>query len=292
MHKNTLESCILRYGDIDGPIIYDETVNKRVRHFKNRIEYWLDNGLDIENARAKVREVQRYRNTRAVISKRANTDYKLNNQIFIEYWLARGLTFEQASKAQSDVQRRNLQYFVSKYGETEGQIRYERSVTKRKTTWSRKDKAQHAEATMPKSFNPAGQEIQAIESFILANNIDRTCCKFGSPREQYWAQIPNVGFRRYDLAVFTDRTHTQLSMIMEYHGPGHINFSDYTESMRHERISINGKNLIHLGTYGEAYDNDKAKREYIEKHHPDALYIVMWYQDLKEKRFKINDLRR
>jgi hypothetical protein len=291
MHKSTLESFILRYGDTDGPIIYDKTVNKKVRHFKNRVEYWIDNGLDIKDAISKVREVQQHRGKLSRIRKESNPSYKLNNQRFIEYWLARGLTLEQALKAQSDVQRRDLNYFVNKYGETEGSIRYECSKLKRKSTWLTKDKIQHARSTTPKTFNPAGQEMQAIESFILANNIDRNCCKFGSPKDQYWAQIPGVGFRRYDLAVFTDRTHTQLSMIMEYHGPGHINFSDYTESMRHERISINGKKLIYLGTYGEAYDNDKAKREYIENLYPDVLYIVMWHGDLKEKRFRIDELR-
>lgn len=125
---------------------------------------------------------------------------------------------------------------------------------------------------------------------MKANNINPARCMFGSPKNQFIQLIPNLGYRRYDLAVFSDETLANLEIILEYHGPGHINFSDYHPLLENEYITINGKKLLHLGTYSTAYKNDLAKKTFIQDNYPGVKYIVMWYDDLKNKRFKIDEL--
>lgn len=132
--------------------------------------------------------------------------------------------------------------------------------------------------------------MQAINGFITTNNISVLNCRFGPPSEQFWQHIPEVGYRRYDLAVFEDSTCTKLKYIFEFHGPGHINFSDYRPELEHEMITIDGKKLAFLGTYGSSYKNDLTKREHILNNYPDVKYIVMWADDLKFRRFTIEQL--
>ena len=77
---------------------------------------------------------------------------------------------------------------------------------------------------------------------------------------------------------------------MEYHGPGHINFSDYSPEMKNAIITVNGTKLPHLGTYGNSYENDMIKRNHILKKYPHCKYYVFWNENLKEKEFKVYDL--
>ena len=171
-----------------------------------------------------------------------------------------------------------------------GEQKFLDSKNRRKKTWESKDLIDHGRRAVPKTYNPAGQEMQAIYGFLDANNIPQINCKFGSPKEQFWQYIPTVGYRRYDLAVFSDATQQQLKYIMEFHGPGHINFSDFAPELEHEQITVNGKKLAYLGTYGQSYHNDFHKKHHIVDNFPEVVYIVMWVDDLKNRRFKINEL--
>jgi len=81
-------------------------------------------------------------------------------------------------------------------------------------------------------------------------------------------------------------------IIVEFHGIGHINFSEYKEEMKDKIININGRQLIHLGTYGKVFDNDMIKRNYILTKYPWVEYYIIWTEDLINENFKKNALRR
>jgi hypothetical protein len=89
------------------------------------------------------------------------------------------------------------------------------------------------------------------------------------------------------LAVFDKE---KLLYIMEFHGCGHINFSDYDETIRDKVFEDNGKPLHFIGTYGKVYANDMAKRRHIEQTYPDAKYIVIWKDDFKKGKMRIDEL--
>lgn len=281
--SNSLAWFILMYGEdvgLEKHKQFSATLGKRL---PSSVEFWLEKGASEEEAKARVSSRQKE------ISKNKTFERKDSNRCK-EFWTSRGFSEDEAKKQISILQRRDLDFFVSKYGPVIGPIRFSESKKNRKITWEYKDKLEHAVKTTPKNYNPIGQEITAINEFIRANNIPIKNCKYGQPKDQFWQMIPNVGFRRYDLAVFDGPDHKKLLYILEYHGPGHINFSDYTDELENEYITIMGKTLAHLGTYGQSYKNDLRKRKHILSTFPDVQYLVIWTEDLLNKRFKIDEL--
>jgi hypothetical protein len=286
------ESYLLRFGDIKGTEIYNQIVAKKKTNLPNNREYYKNKGLTEEQITDTISALQKKRNQKAQIAQKLDSSWKSKHPNFVDYWIAKGHTSQQADDIVSILQKRDLHYFTTKYGTEEGTRRFEQSKAKRRQTWTVKDKYDHALRTLPQSFNPASEEIKAINEFILANNIDKKHCMYGSPRDQFWQNIPTLGFRRYDLAVFDDESRKNLKMILEYHGPGHINFSDYREDLKDEIITIKDRKLYHLGTYGSSYANDVAKRNHILETYPHVVYLVMWRHDWKTKKVLIDDLRK
>lgn len=202
-----------------------------------------------------------------------------------EYWVKRGHTYEEAVNLVSFKQTRDTAFFVTSYGFDLGTEKFKSICEKKRETWAKKSFDEikiHGLKTAPATYNATGQEITAIKLFLLQNNIDEKCCMYGSPKEQFYQWIPNVGYRRYDLAVFEDETKKQLKIIMEFHGPGHINFSEYDPTKRDCIIEIKGKSIHRLGTYGKSVDNDRAKKEHIIKKYPGVRYCVFWNKDLQK----------
>lgn len=287
--SNSLDFFELMYGQDQGRLKYNTHVSRVTKNFSNTIEYWTARGFTQDEAVKRAKEVQRQRNKKSVIKNKGSSEHTIRSKLF---WLKQGYTEQEAANMVASLQRRDEAFFINKYGVIEGTKRYNQSIAKRKETWKAKDKKEHALKTTPRSFNKSGQEMKAITSFLKANRISEIYCKFGAPKDQFYQWIPDVGFRRYDLAVFEDLEHTKLKYILEYHGPGHINFSDFVEELRDEKILLNGKTMLHLGTYGAAYDNDLCKRNHILNNYPNVKYLVMWPEDLKNGRFLINELLR
>jgi hypothetical protein len=285
------QACILRYGEEQGLLVWYELAVKKKKCLKNSRLYYADKGLSEDEITETISQIQTLRNQKAQVAQKNDTTWKSRHTGFVDYWIAQGHSETKAAEIVSIIQTRDLNYFVTKYGEKEGTKRFEQIKAKRRNTWTKKDKVDHARKTTPQKYNPQGEEIKAIKAFLLANNIDIKCCKFGSPKDQFWQNIPNVGFRRYDLAVFHDTDHKSLKLIMEYHGPGHINFSDYRDEMENEVIMISDRKLYRLGTYGASYKNDLAKKTHIIDTFPGVQYCVMWRHDWKAKKVLINELR-
>lgn len=280
---NSKEFFILKYGNEHGTTLYNQFATEKKNLLPSTLQHWKSKGYSESDALKKVEEHQ----SAAGKKRKGNLEGSIR---CIKYWINMGFTKKEAYDKVSSLQKRDLDFFIGKYGEPEGFRRYEQSKSKRKETWVTKDKKEHGKKTSPKYYNKNGQEMKSIYGFLEANNINPTRCMFGPPRNQFTQMIPDIGYRRYDLAVFKDETKTKLEIILEYHGPGHINFSDYHYSLENEPITINGKQLLYLGTYGASYKNDLEKKKFIQKNYPDTKYIVMWYDDLKNKRFNIDEL--
>jgi hypothetical protein len=292
IYSTCLEAYIIRYGEIRGTELWNNLADKKRKTLPSNREFYKDKGLSEEEITQAISISQQQKAAKGRKAQKEDTSWKAKHPMFLDYWLAQGMNQQQAIEKVSELQKRDLAYYQSKYGEQEGLKRFDDIKRQRKETWKTKDKREHALKTVPEKYNPKSTECKSIEAFILANNIDKKLCKYGSPKEQFWQNIPGVGFRRYDLAVFEDESHKVLKIIFEYHGPSHINFSDYNPNMKDVPITINHRKLYHLGTYGASYENDMAKRNHIIKTYPCVCYLVMWEQDLKSKRFMIDELRR
>lgn len=286
VEANSKQWYQLMFGDY-WEELYQKDYSIKTAHFKNRLEYWLDKGYTKDAALEQVSKIQKNRVMQSPIKKGCK-EYSIRA---VEYWIKKGVDEKEAKIIVSNLQKRDLLFYTNRYGEEEGKKKFNDSKEKRKNTWKSKDLIEHSKVAVGKGFNPNSEEMKAVLGFIFTNNIPIQYCKFGPPSHQYWENIPNVGIRRYDLAVFEDLAHTKLRYIFEYHGIGHINFSDYHPVLANERMEIDGRVLKNYSTYGNIYHNDRIKREHILAKYPEVKYIVMWYYDLKNKRFKIDELR-
>lgn len=284
--SNSIEWHRLMYGDQWETYYQNHQAQIRSR-LPSRTEYWIKLGLTPAEAVKKVKESQRKKGNAAAKKLSGTSMYTVRS---MEYWKRKGYSVEEAQRTVAALQKRDLDFYINRFGLEEGTARFTAANSKKKNTWRTKNKNEHARKTLPKSFNPNGQEMKAITNFLRVNEIDPRFCKYGSPKDQFFQYIPDVGYRRYDLAVFDNEHHSKLKCILEFHGPGHINFSDYRLELENEPITINGKKLAHLGTYGAAYHNDKAKRDHILTTFPDVIYLVMWYEDFYNGRYRIDEL--
>lgn len=283
----TLEWHKLTYGEYSEEI-FENIKKEKASYFPSKTSFWIKKGFSKDDAIQKVKEYQ------SNASKKCTPDKQRKKSIrCAEYWLERGYNEEDAIKMVSSVQRRDLSFYQRIHGEENGKAKFKEISSKKKRTWAKKSKEEikeHAIKTIPcKHINVMENEVIAL--FLSQNNISPVYCKFGTPRQQFTQYIDGVGYRRYDLAVFHDIEHKNLKYILEFHGLGHINFSDFSEDMRDKRYTNNTKEVFSINkTFGELYDNDIAKRNHIIKTYPNAIYMVAWIYDYKNKRLKIDDL--
>lgn len=193
------------------------------------------------------------------------------NKTNINYWLNQGYSMEDAKIMLSNEQKRRSNY-ISEEDELLWHNKNKEEIVKKKI----KNRLSR------RKYNPNGEEATVIKYFCEQNNINMDCCMYGTVKSQFCAIIDGKK-KYYDLVVFDDVNFTNILYVVEYHGIGHINFSDYNESMENQQM----KNVHFKRTYGYAYHNDRLKKEYIEKNYPNAKYIVFWREDyLKIKKEK------
>jgi hypothetical protein len=114
-------------NEIGGEQLLKEVKNKlscdAKHNFPNNMQYWLDRNYTIEDALKNIKAVQQDRANKA-----GKSFIRERSHRCVEYWMARGLTLEESMAAISELQTRDLQYFVSKYGEDEGIVRHQNKI--------------------------------------------------------------------------------------------------------------------------------------------------------------------
>lgn len=278
IYRNDLTMFKMKFGEVDGQIRYDTMAGNRPC---------------ITDAISNIAESKNI-SKEELLSTFGKKAYKVKLERGIvkntDNWRKQGFSEIEILEKSSNAARRDLTFFVTKYGELEGNKRYNQMIEKRKKAWDDIDKKEHSLKTMINNTNVSVQELEILNKFILVNNLDIGKYKlmYGANKDQFYQYIPNIGYRRYDLAIFENN---ELIMIVEYHGMYHINFSDYNEEMRDEPIPFNtGVISLFAPTYGKVYDNDMAKRNHILSKFPNAKYIVIWPDDIKNNNYKIENL--
>jgi hypothetical protein len=98
---NTLYSCVLKYGKVEGRSIYDNMNEKKIVNFKNRVAYWLELGFSDDEAQQKVLDIQRDRALKSAVVLSGTSEYSARS---VQYWLKKGYTLSDAKDKVYDIQ--------------------------------------------------------------------------------------------------------------------------------------------------------------------------------------------
>lgn len=94
---------LLRYGKNNVEKILVEQSTRKTRHFPNTVNYWLEKGLSINQAKIEVSKCQSVRSVLSPASQKGASEY---SKRCIGFWIKKGLSEEDAKKEVANFQRR------------------------------------------------------------------------------------------------------------------------------------------------------------------------------------------
>lgn len=118
---------MLRYGR-HWQEVYESQSLSKVKHFQNRIDYWVNKGYSMIDARQKVSEIQTARGNEAARKLRGTSTYTVRS---IEYWLNNGYSESDAREQVQRIQTTNgLDFYKRNYPDN-----YEEKFRERIEQW-------------------------------------------------------------------------------------------------------------------------------------------------------------
>lgn len=103
IYGTSMYTQVLRYGKTEAKRIYNDQSRNKSKHFKNTKNYWLELGVNYEQAEKMVSEVQSSRSARSPSTQKGTREYSLR---CVGYWLKQGYSELEAKEAVANVQRR------------------------------------------------------------------------------------------------------------------------------------------------------------------------------------------
>lgn len=94
---------LLRYGKKEFSRILQEQSLRKTKHFPNRIEFWTNKGISVEEAVRKISEIQTARSQLSPSSQQGANEYSIR---CVGYWIKKGYSEEEAKQKVIEVQRR------------------------------------------------------------------------------------------------------------------------------------------------------------------------------------------
>jgi len=105
----------------------------------NTLEYWLIRNHSLEESVRLRNAHQLQLNKRAVLVLKENP-HKCH--FTVDYWLAKGLTLDEATSVLGQQNTRNLDYFISKYGEDSGILKFNTMISERTISFQNKPQSE------------------------------------------------------------------------------------------------------------------------------------------------------
>ena len=132
----TLDYFKARYGEKNGVRRHKDHIDNisilSRNNFSNCEEYWITRGYTKTEATELVSEEQR---KRSIIAKENFNGLTCRNE---EFWIKKGYSELDAKNFVKTIQTRDLSFFVNKYGDDEGNIKYHNMIQKRIDEWNKK----------------------------------------------------------------------------------------------------------------------------------------------------------
>lgn len=249
---------------------------------KRCTEFWINNGYSEEDAIQKVKEYQSSLGQRNVI-KYTYEQRRDRSPFSKEYWKQKGYTEEEASSILSiNADNQSLNYFVSKYGETEGKQRYHELCDKRKNEYTLQGFIQqYGETTgkrlWSKKYKNRHNSKKASKFFSLLTE------SLGNEYKIYTADNENGEYgvldRKNNVYYFYDYVVPDMNLCVEYNGDyWHCNPSKYSNE-----YVLTQRNQ----TAEEIWKHDKIKLECITRER-NIQTIIVWESD--DPQTKINEI--
>ena len=256
---------ILRYGK-SGIVQYNTAGSKRTAHFKNKLQYWLDEGYSMQVAQQKVGEIQKSRSLLSPVTTGGTSEYTCRSTV---YWIKQGLTPEQAVAKVLKVQHRDkspetiakwLATLASKPLAEKQLINLKRghSIESYIATGSSNEEAVVRSNAYYAKRNNASQSSQSF--FILLDSLLQ--------HDGVWYKYKN--YERQFAGRCVDFYDAQSETVVEYYGDfWHRNPARYASDF-----------FSYDKTSAEIWALDTNRIELITRHHLVKRVIIVWESDV------------
>jgi hypothetical protein len=271
-----------------GQLYTIEEAEYKVRSFRKlNKEYWLEKGYSEEESTNKVKEYQKENSNKFVKKILENPDkYKDRTITQVEYWVKNGFSKEDSiKKIKANQDKSSIEFFIKKYGEEEGTIRYMDRLKQLSYTSSKKyytdkygsDKGNSIYTEIIKrrtiGFNRSSKEafrfLLPIYKFLRKCDIDKKEIYWGVGSSSEWFINSN------NCLFFYDFTIPSLKIVIEFHG-----IAFHPKENEYNWVSIYGE------TYEYKYNIDKLKKEIAEKNGFQYFHIYS-DEDINAKQIEI-----
>lgn len=291
------ENWLNKINEKTGNFYTIEEAKYKVKSFrKSNREYWIEKEYSEEDSLKKVKEYQKENSDKFVNKILKNPEkYTDRTQTQIGYWLKKGYSEEDAKLKLSERQNTiSIESLVSTYGEEEGTIRYFKNIDRLKYTSSRNyyidkygelegnlkydDRLKNRITPMSKSSKEAYYFFVEIYKFLRKNGIEKNDIYWGVGNSNEWFINKNGNIFFYDFTI------PKLKIILEYNG---IKFHPKT-NMDLEKQK-DWKCLYSNMTYDDKIKLDELKRK--NAINDDFEYIEVFSDDdIKSKQKMIIDI--
>jgi very-short-patch-repair endonuclease len=262
---------LLRYGKKEFKKVITEQSKRTTKHFKNKIEYWVANGLPPEEAKVVVSKIQTSRSRRSPVTKKGVTEYSIR---CVDFWVKRGKTESEAKNIISNLQRRSHS--------EDRNIRWQNTLKSKSVgeiALINAKKGHSVEAYMLRGMS----EHDAIEASILyfknRNNFSKSSQIFFSFLETFLDGDVYYKSKNYEKQIngkCVDFYHVNSNTVIEYYGDfWHRNPKIYnSEFVAYEKSSLT------------VWDEDHRRITKI-KNNNNVRVIIVWESDVNKNRQKV-----
>lgn len=288
----------------------EEEAKFKVKSFRKfNKEYWLIRGFSEEEAREKIKELQSELNTRATSNRKKNPEqYKGRYPTSIEYWLKKYDLETALIKLKEYQTKFSKDVCISRYGETDGLMRWTNRQTKWQNTLNEKTEEEKSKINKKKDcvstdffirkgfsnndainenekakikrmvkFNKASNEslriFKPLYEALIVNGFSDNDIYFGYANKKEWFISSRNYFYSYDFTIKSKK------MIIEYNGSKF----HYNPNMHDE----NWRGLYSNCTPNESLKYDEQKKQ-VAKDHGFDVYTI-WDTDNEQTINKLID---
>ncbi len=263
-----IENWLSKINDKTGNLYTIDEANYKIKSFRKlNKEFWIEKGYSEEESLVKVKEYQISNKDKYITKILENPEnYSDRTTTQIGYWIKKGYSKEESIKIISKRQSTSsLEFYIKRYGEEDGSIRYNSLCELKKYNNSLQhyiDKYGDDEGNIlyssiiKKRMTPllrASKEsfifLKDIYKYLRYNGVEKNDIYWGVGHSNEWFINCN------DMSLFYDFTIPKLKLVIEYHGiKFHPNENDDTVDRKNWKCLFSGLSF-----------DDKLKKDNLKK---------------------------